>query len=445
MNNRPLLLILFLWLGIILSRDKTDATNLINDLNSKSTLLVDSTGWSDPALIPVYLENRHAVAPYIAHNKGTLYIAYQTAHENNPFPHDVWIVEKNNEDWSQPQKVAETTLTLTGSRVAVLEENGRVVRHLLWGDQPPDDGFNLKNPMPFIASNYILYSYFDGNRETWSDPDTLYHTPKRSLIFSPDLISNEGALYFVFSAFDSTGIQNRGYKNFIKRRHKEQWTPHNPVAQGTGEADLIILADGTFIYSYIRPDTMWVKKNFQPDVNSVFVKQSLDAGETWNETQIQRSGRTPAYSPNVEANGSGTAHLFWKQDTNGNRTANDIAHSWSEDGGDTWTVPEMILKSSEIDSGFIQSYDVVVTKSGCVHVLFISKDGLGSRTGGLYHAYWKDDSWEISQPLFELPILTNLSVAYDEKNKKLQLVFMAKPNDQGQEAYWRLYHSVLQD
>lgn len=443
-KNSHLFFILIFWLGVTLSGEKIISANQIED-STGSIILEDSTGWSEPVPIPVHSEDRTPVIPNIVQSKGSIYVTYQTSSKKNPFPRDVWVIENKNGRWKQPQQAAEASLVLTGSKIAVTERNGNgtEVEHLVWTDQPSDTKYGLENPPPVNASNYVLYSYRNQNREIWSVPDTLYHTPRRSLRFSPNLISKKESLYFVFSAFDSTDTQNSGYKSFLMIKKKNHWMLPIAVATLGGDADMEILEDGTFLLSYIRPDTTWVQKNLRPDVNSVFVKTSSDGGKTWNESRMQRSGRTPAYHPNIESDGSGKVHLLWRQDTDGDRRANNLAHSWTEDG-EEWSKPEMLIKSFE-DSGFINNFDVVTTNSGRVHLLFVVDDGLGSSTGRLYHAYWNDNSWKLSKPLFDFPSLSQFSLAYDESRKQIHLVFMAIPDNQDQEALWRLYHSVYQD
>lgn len=363
--------------------------------------------------------------------------------KKNLYPHDVWVIENNNGSWSHPKKAAESSLTFTGSKIAVTEQNGREVIHLVWADQSTDTEFGVENPPPFNASNYVLYSYRNQNRETWSVPDTLYHTPKRSLRFSPNLISKDGSLYFVFTAFDTTYTQSVEV-TFIKERKKDQWKPHIPAALLGADGDLEILDDGTFFLSYIRPDTAWAQNNLSGDVNSVFVKTSSDGGKTWNESRIQRSGTTPAYSPKIETDGSGNVHLLWRQDTVGDRNADNLAHSWTADG-DEWTEPGILISSSEAGRGYIYNYDTVATNSGAVHVLFVRKAGLGISPGGIYHAYWNGNSWKISEPLFDFPGLSHLAVTYDESKKQLHLVFTAVPDNREQEYPWELYYSVYQE
>lgn len=437
-------IVLILLLVVTLNWEKITIADQSQDNIFYRISVTDSASWSEPLSIPLDLKNRNPIGPKIFQSQGSIYSTYQTISENT-FPKDVWVIKNRSAGWSYPQKVAETSLTLTGSRIAVTEEDGREVYHLIWSDQPSDSEYDFKKPPAFKAPNYILYSNHNDKSESWSLPDTLYCSPQRVLTFSPDLISKKESLYFVFSAFDSTDTQNSGYKNFLMIRKKNHWMSPIAVATFGGDADMEILDDGTFIYSYIRPDTAWVQKNLQPDVNSVFVKKSSDGGKTWNESLIQRSGRTPAYGPNIEVDGSGKVHLFWQQDTDGNRRANDLAHSWSANGGDKWTDTEMIIKSSEVNSGFIQSYDVVATNTGMIHLLFVAKDGMGSSTGRMYHAYWNGNSWNTSGPLFDFSRLSQFSLAYDESRKQIHLVFMAIPNNQDQEALWRLYHSVFQD
>lgn len=151
---------------------------------------------------------------------------------------------------------------------------------------------------------------------------------------------------------------------------------------------------------------------------------SLDSGKTWNSQNI--------YSTNVLdkikllKDYSGTLHLLFSlgspTEYGGYGLPDKILHSYSTDGGKTWTNPADITRSLPTPKVVGLSFDAAVDSWDRVHLVF---DAEIKGIAYIYHTYWNGRRWLDFQKLdftFEGGIV-NLNV--DEYNN-LHLVYSSK-------------------
>src|SRR5699024_7933593 len=103
---------------------------------------------------------------------------------------------------------------------------------------------------------------------------------------------------------------------------------------------------------------------------SVFVKQSSDGGLTWSKDQlIQRSGLKPAYRPRFVVDEKGEIHLFWRQDTDGDRLPDTIVHTSSVDGR-LWSDQKKLIDEELQERGYPAYYKMTGALGNTVFAFF---------------------------------------------------------------------------
>lgn len=204
-----------------------------------------------------------------------------------------------------------------------------------WHASPPLSKDILKDPesrkkfdewheigMPFIEAPrggraHIMHS--DNNGVTWSDPKTLFDTEfddRHPTILELD----DGTLLCTFFTYQMPGIAHAQY--ILSHDQGQTWTdpkrlPGNAAAFGNGSA--IQLKDGSIV---IAADQDSPKEG-------IAILRSTDRGEIFELASVVEKDYAQ-YEPSIAQLKNGQLVLI-------TRPKGDIC--WSDDGGQTWTVP----------------------------------------------------------------------------------------------------------
>lgn len=401
--------------------------------DQKMAVLANYFSWSEPAPIPIQLEEQFPAAPDICFKNRTLYLTFQT--NESMFSKDIYSMMYRDKTWSQPVNISKSESLSSGPRLALSKRNGDQTIHIIWGEQTTDETHLKGPPRPGIPDE-ILYANNKNGR--WSKPVSLFQSSSRTLWFAPRLVTDQlESLNFIFLTRNPKN-ENRPTIFYI-RNEQDSWTSPKPVATMGGESDLASMNDGRLLFVYLRADTSWARKHRSRDSNSVFLKASSGEGESCSESLVHRSGKTPAYRPRIIVDGNDRIHLFWWQDTTGDRRPENIVHTWSDDGL-TWQKPDAILTNASI--GFPLSYTVQGTPEGIIYMALAVSEKTGQQTSRIYVTSWNDERWETPEEPFDFPSAGQPALAYDANKRQLHMVFRAGPADREQLYQQKLYHAV---
>lgn len=390
--------------------------------------------WTDPDPIPIELENLMPGYPSAVARNDTIFLAFQAnaMHESDIYlPKDVYVMQYYNGNWTTPVNISRSTVSSAFPRLALADPGSANILYLIWGEQTTPE-LQLDGPPRPIIPDEIFYATY--NKGVWSEPYSLFRTNSRAIHFTRRLVSNgQNILHFTFLAPDPV---NRKPSIFYVRNEGDAWSAPKTIATGY-EPELTRLGNGRLLLAYIRADTIWARRERSRDMNSVFIKESRDGGRTWSkDLLIQRSGFKPAYSPRFTIDGKGRAHLFWRQDSNGDRRPNTIMHTYSTDGS-TWTAPREIIDTEKLTTGYPTYFEMTGTPDGNIHAVITWGKGPGSSTNQLFYTRWDGNRWEKLYPLFNFQLSGPPRLLYDEAGNRLHLLFRA-----GTKEEQRLYHAV---
>lgn len=320
---------------------------------------------------------------------------------------------------SNPHK-AFSAQTLAGHRIpsptdsqliveplAMFESTGRV--QMLWAapnsHAVSDQGVNwiLNIPVPEVWS--ASFTFADG----WTSPQLVY---RGDLLWGRALTDRiargNGMLALAVPRMDSGGSGM-----ILLKKSQDRWESL-PVSDFGDAAGVTTAISGQWIVVVMLQPA----QDRQPDQNSVFVTRSGDGGKTWsNPVMIQRSGRTPAASPQLRLGADGTLHLVWTQQVGVNRLL--LRHVQSSDSGLTWSkADELPLK------GGFQNPATAFDSCNRLHVVY---DNNTDRTSepSLDHVVW-DGHWAHPNKLFPTIRATGPELAWVE-NRGMTLVFLGRP------------------
>ncbi len=335
----------------------------------------------------------------------------------------------------------------------LLDRYGTV--HFLWGDRRLDPDFeewNTERIQWLGFSTNVVYSRYDGTRFT--APESILEGHLRVFgIGVGDILlpaqwveDSQGQLHTVFIAGSPDTLTTPDGEDVVDVNHKTtylirspagEWSPSlflQPGKEPASLSDIAVLPNGRLVVAYLGSVPT------QRSVNDVLVLTSEDGGSTWSDPQLVfLSGQQPGWQLGLKTGPDGTVHLVWGRQTRGLPVPNELWHSYSEDGGDSWSPPErfFIPEQTAQNENFIESFDLAVDQSGQLHCMAVEVN-LQQSDGTLFYATWNPQtkSWEPA----EIPILSeaprrNADLALDETTGKLYLFWDEAEDD-------AIYYSV---
>lgn len=281
-----------------------------------------------------------------------------------------WDVEQDT-GWAWPQRVA-TLAERAGTPVAQIDLEGRV--HVLWSagepggaalwytrladgswTEPapvvqPQEGVVLDPSMVVLGQRvYAAWAAGDNGRidtanaftsdayaaSSWPSAETLPGpvSPRNAIGSAPDLAGDLGGTLHAIYAIPIN--QYRGIYYTYSHNDGATWATATVVfdAAATGwpmvdEPTLAVDHDGTLYAAWLRLDVAGT-----PQPRALYLSRSRDHGRTWSDAQLVAEGAFA--SPEFLIAATGEPHLLW-QDAEGGK---GVWHSWSADGGDSWSLP----------------------------------------------------------------------------------------------------------
>jgi hypothetical protein len=125
----------------------------------------------------------------------------------------------------------------------------------------------------------------------------------------------------------------------------------------------------------------WQERSFEYGAHSrVGYMRSTDEGKTWTKSVLAESSTPPGVDRvEVFLMGNDEVHLTWDQP--------ERLHSFSTDGGNTWSRPRLI---TDLGWGFGGSNELVKDSNGNLHAV-------SGVTDGVYHSMWNNGNWDFSE------------------------------------------------
>lgn len=334
-------------------------------------------------------------------------------------------------EWSDPMLLSDPYYSSQASTIAA-DPQGNV--HVMWSQATAED--------PLAAnSDALFYTRWDG--ESWTSPIDVLVSPDGKGAGSPELATTPDgmvhAIWVTGGLIGSTLLYSHAPACCADK--PQNWSP--PVALDSSVLDTAaLIADTTgrlhvayaprdrpSTVAYLRSDDGGATWPTQVDVSAdslsgdeyvisprlaadergrvhmvwsvqpapgryVMYARSDDGGDSWSTPQVIDSWANAAYRPeygptliDVEAHGQDEVHLIWDGAPTVERN-----HSWSSDGGDTWSAPQVVFP--EVTKlGRSGWNDMVFDSSGALHAVSL----VG--TGGALHSQWDGRVWSASKDI----------------------------------------------
>lgn len=406
-------------------------------LSTPTDIFSKYNGWSEPVQIPVNAENRVSVVNDIAAGKNGIYLIYHNYIFDEPEASEVWLITFVKNTWRRPFLIYETTGIAGGSKIFAAEREADDILHIVWWDRPAGLPYHEDYPYDKESLSEIWYTYFKNSKQ--ADKYIVFEGNQFIPILSePIADKEENTLYFTFYAGQNDA--NHGIPSlYLAVKENDLWQIKDPIVTGGGgEASLVQLNSDSIMVAFNAPGFEWIKDNIDSDWRGIFLKNSNDRGNRWNEPlQISRNEweHTVTASPKLIRDPSGYLHLFWRQDTTGDDQPDNLVHTRSKDNLNWTEIKLMKDKPDEVVT--IQNYDIVTTTDGNLHLIYqaFREDNRNI----LVHTSWNGQKWSIPEILTDQTTIRNPLLAYDETKNQLHLVYGiqdTKMNDQAGILEW---------
>lgn len=342
---------------------------------------------------------------------------------------DVWLLYRSLGDasewfpepsiWSDPIQLTSVKSGLSGLEV-ISDPQGRV--HSFWS-QAEEDTLSLTVPGQGTA---IVYNQWDG--QEWSQPFAVLKSPNGKAEQPAAAIDPDGRIYVVWGG----GTKGEIYFS---------WANIDQASTPSGWATPLLISDAESLS--VSPDIVVEKSGvikvvYAIPINEqrgIYFVQSQDYGRTWSEPTLVFDAVVAGWEkinyPRITYTTNGGLHLLWSRySLNSDRIGSSFFYARSNDGGITWTDPEMVVEES------ISWLDIIGVGEQTVHRVWeqVIGDQKGikfqiSNDGGL--------SWSSSDTLFNFTGVSVNSVTTDSSGQ-IHLIYSGQ-NDLGEQVidYWK--------
>ena len=261
--------------------------------------------------------------------------------------------------------------------------------YVLWSEYSFDD-----------IQNQIKFAYSSNSGSSWSDPIILSTSDSNTNSLAPAIVAYGNNVYV---AWQNTVNSGTAITYDIVTKSSEDngdtWGSQASITSGDGTNYIPEMA-----YSNDRLHVTWHAYSKNGDsAYSIEYAYSEDSGDSWNRESIHIPGSAGDFSwfPNIAVDGS-NVYVVWQDDGDLDGDGGydfDIVSMHSDDDGDTWKEPTLIVDS---DSQYSNSYTLpaVVSRNGYVYVSYQEYDGIQYEYRFLLSQNY-GDSWSETFPITE--------------------------------------------
>ena len=237
--------------------------------------------------------------------------------------------------------------------------------YVIWSDYSFDD-----------AQYQIKFSSSSNSGSTWSDPVIISSLSSDVNSYGPAIVADGTNIYVAWQNVQSSGTIVYDIMTRISEDNGDTW----------GELSAVTIGDGTnyipeVAYGNDRFHVTWhtYAKDGSSDADyTVEYAYTEDSGDSWERVTL-RDGEGSGdfcWFPNIVIDGD-YIYIVWQDDGDYDGDGGfdfDIVTIYSEDGGDTWNDPFLLVDS---DSQYSNAYTLpaVASKNGYVYVSYQEYDG----------------------------------------------------------------------
>ncbi|MDR9366165.1 MAG: T9SS type A sorting domain-containing protein [Balneolaceae bacterium] len=263
--------------------------------------------------------------------------------------------------------------------VLLKDDSGTI--HFLWGDRRQDPDFEqwqTERPQVVAFSTDVIYSRLAGN--VFEESKSIYegHLQKimggyGDITFPIRLIEDDqNQLHTIFVADStfktSTTSGEEVIAGSLRVIHLSQtsngkWNEADYLVPGV-EPDIVSLPGNRMVLAFLG------STQSMPGFQNVLVITSDDNGLSWSKpTQVFLSNQNPSRMLSIKKGPDERIHLIWGRQTRGLPVPNEMWHSFSEDGGNTWSSPERFFEPEQTSGSekIIGDFGLIVDQFGQLH------------------------------------------------------------------------------
>ncbi len=272
--------------------------------------------------------------------------------------------------WSRPQILSTQSAFTTYWTDIAVDDQGNL--HVVWTERSAED--ELED---------LYYSRSVDGGQSWSLPINLSSTPEQQSSFEQIITDAEGNPHVVWlelsrsrAGWDEGDV---GVFHSWSSDGGESWFAPEEMSQpgpeGFSGAYPAIIADDQYVY------TIWNERRNDPRRDTIFARRWEDGW--WSDIAVvtDDSGMigTSGIWTRVRgvADGAGNLHLVWET---WDGEAITVQYVWSEDGGQTWSVPVAISNPSPPSE--LWRTDIAVSEENRLHVVWFGG-------GDIYYATYQ--------------------------------------------------------
>ncbi len=303
--------------------------------------------------------------------------------------------------------------------------------HFLWGDRRQDPDFeNWVTPRPQALGYSTDVTYFKLDDKT-NEPEHIYAGKLGSvglgdILFPLSLTEDShGNLHVVFG--------DTPFNVYMNRDKSGHWSSPSFVQPTVGYNNIAALPGGRLVIAYTGLNQQI------PSKNDVLITYSDDDGISWSDPVIVliSTREKPSFDLQLIHGPDETLHLIWGREVDMELIPDEIWHSTSDDGGISWTEPEMIFK---LDPGFggFYSFETIIDSYGRLHFSGISLVLGAPGQESLWYSSMspKTGQWEDLTKLDFVGTAIWSSLAFDKSANELYLFWTRRDTDTDQQVFY---------
>lgn len=332
-----------------------------------------------------------------------------TASEDGDTLHTVWlygdgwgtlnVIYKHSfnggESWSDPVQLSSAA---EGGNETVLHPNIAVIGttvHVVW----------CFGHFTGFSGDGVIYRRSDDAGDTWTDE--VYIAPgygrTNSLNIDPMLVAVGERLHVTWGSHSASPGDTRSKTYYCTSLDGGQsWETPVQISEHSQASGLYcygsaIAVAGDDIHMSWLAMGPW-------EVSYIFYRQSLDGGQTWEQSQQLESDDNESWPPNIEVTSGSNVHLVWSDNTGGQ--AFSIYYRRSSDRGVTWDDP---VDMDAEAPGILSSLPVLQGRGSELHLIY---NRIGADPNYLVHYRRSDDdgtTWGADTVMAQHTILPSLA------------------------------------